>query len=376
MLYWYSLIFLLFPTPSQQPPKERWSQIYTQFRPSVYLIQCGTKKGVGFLYKDNKHVLSTLSVAGCGRTIYLTTKPGGKTVEVQLHAYISKHDIALLTSPKPLPGKAIQPSPNPPLVGKRVALIGHPYKTDGILANATKQILSWNLGLGVVGQNTKHYLQVQMLHPFGFAGSPVLDKDGHFLGMMTSKKNRGKSLGIVARPKLLQKLFAPTPPREGWPYFSWDIHVFARFSFALGDSDNTNIVPTNQELRLDLIFWDQLMLGLFVGFDFLAVRADLDLSLLGGATLSYRFLIPRQVRPYLNYISLGVGIMTMHVKLLAFQKDKKDAPLAEQYKFDTFFRGTLWSGIHISSMFGEFSVGVFFELSNLTNPVLSFGWGL
>lgn len=368
-MFWLSSSSVLHDQPS-------WKKVYNQSRHAVYLVQCGTRKGAGFMYKDRRHVITSLHVAGCGRTVWLKPFGDKKWVAVSLKAYINKYDVALLEAPKPLEGTPLRTAPKDSLleVGTRLAVIGHPYKTDGPISGWLQKVLSWTVSTGIVGRINKESFQVNMQLLSGFAGGPLLDLQGRLRGMMTHLGPQNAPIGIALRPEMFTKLFAKDPPRLGWPFFSLGVHLDARFSFALSDSNSTRISPTSQELRLDLIFWDQFICALSVGFDLLAPAANLDLSFLFGLDLHYRFLMPRQSRPYLNYVSVGLGAMAMRVKLLIAKK-ADDQTNFNDLQFNGLFRFTFWGGIRLYSLIGQISVGVYFDLEDIQNPVLSVSWG-
>ncbi len=352
-----------------------WRSVYEKASPSIYLIQCGTRKGAGFLYRDKQHILTTLSVSGCGRTIWLKRQGEKKWIAVKMKGYMQKYDIALLKASQPLPDTPLPRSkPDSTRIGQQVAAIGHPYKSFGPLDQWRLKVLSWSLTTGVVGRVTKEHVQVNMSVISGFAGAPLLNQHGHVIGLLTDQGPKRIPIGVVARHPLINKLFANPTPRQGWPFFSFGAQFDARFSYALGDPNATRISPSNQELRVDLIFWDQLLWGLYAGFDLLSLSTNLDLSFLIGTDINYRFLMPREVRPYLNYVSLGLGAMAMQVKLFVGGQENNNN--FDNFSLNGLFRVTFWGGMRIHSIIGQFSVGVFFDVEDIQNPVLSVSWGL
>lgn len=352
-------------------------------RSKVFVVRCGTRQGAGFLYRDSSHVITSLSVAGCGREIVILRHPKDKGIRAVLKAYTSTHDLALLKLPLPLKTAPV-PRSNDPLsfVGERVALIGHPYNPSGSIVDRLKSPLAWSLNVGVLGRVTKDYLQVQLFRVDGFSGAPIFDRQGRVLGMLTTFGPSGKPIGMCVRLHQMDALFETPNKRQGYPFFSFEIHLHARFSLALGSANDTNISPSNQELRADLIFYDQWDIGVFIGFDLLGLRSDLDLSLLGGVSFGHRFIMPRFVRPYLNYITLELGALFMLLQLATKGQDVPGGPTVDNIELSSSFRVSLWLGLRFYSVAGQFSVGVFFDMANVTNlqtpltPVLSISWGL
>ncbi len=362
----------------------RWGKLYQKVVRSIYLVHCGTRKGAGFLYKDRHHIVTSLKVAGCGRQLWLQRyKAPKKWIRVELKAFISRSDIALLYSKVPLKDPPLFPVKHEEFlhIGQRIFLVGHPYKSTGSLDEWTQKVLSWSLTSGILGRLTRQYLQLNVPLMVGFSGAPILNERGEILGVLTTLGPQGLPIGVAARIAMLDKLFRKDPPpQEGYPFLAWSVQVHARFSYALGDTKETKISPSNQELRLDLIFWDQMLLGLFVGFDLLSLRADLDLSLLFGLDLGYRVLMPRLLRPYLNYVSIGMGAMAMQVNILVSKAEEENQKQKTNnyglLAFDGLLRVTFWGGIRLFSLIGQFSIGLFFDIQDLRNPVLSFSWGI
>lgn len=357
--------------------EEHWRVLYLLSRSRVYMVTCGTKQGVGFLYKDSYHIVTSLSVAGCGRQVYVQRWGLDVPFPAQVQAFLGKYDLALLRVSHPLPGPPFRRTDDMwVVVGRSVAVIGHPYHPTGPVQDRMQQPLAWSIGIGVLGRITPHHIQMNIDRVNGYEGAPVLDRDGRVIGMLTRFGPAFKPIGMVTRAHLFEQLFAKIPPRQGWPFLAWSLHLQARFSFALGDVSKTRISPSNQELRLDFIFWDQWTIGAFIGFDLLALRTDLNLSLLFGFQSSYRFLMPRLTRPYVDYIAIEAGIMGMSLKIATTGIDKQDGTIFNQVGLTPTFRFSFWIGLRFLTMIGEFSVGVFFDPESIENPVLSVSWGL
>lgn len=354
-----------------------WRTLYLVSRPKVYRVTCGTRQGVGFLYKDNRHIITSLAVAGCGRSVYVSRYGLSQPFKANLKAFISKHDIALLQVKHPLPGPPFEKTADMWVtIGRSVALIGHPYHPTGPISDRIQNPMSWSINIGVLGRVTPNYVQIGFERVNGYEGSPIIDQQGKVVGMLTTFGPAFKPIGMIARASLFEKLFANPPPRQGFPYFNWSVHLQARFSFALSDVSKTQISPSNQEVRLDFIFWDQLTAGLFVGFDLLAIRTDLNLSLLFGFQTNYRLLMPRVFRPYLNYIAFELGIMMMSLKIATSGVQKEDSTIFNQVGLTPAIRFSFWAGLRFITIAGEFSVGIFFNPESIEYPVLSISWGL
>lgn len=356
---------------------DSWRTLYLLSRSKVYRVTCGTKQGVGFLYNDRNHIITSLSVAGCGRSVYVSRFGLSEPFKAELKAFISKHDIALLKVKHPLPGPPFRRTDEMWVtVGRSIAVIGHPYHPTGPISDRIQTPMAWSINIGVLGRVTPNYVQIGFERVNGYEGSPVIDRQGKVVGMITSFGPAFRPIGMIARAKLFEQLFTNPPPQQGFPYFSWGVHLQARFSFALGDVSKTRISPSNQEVRLDFIFWDQLTAGLFVGFDLLAIRTDLNLSLLFGLQSNYRLLMPRVFRPYLNYIAFEIGIMAMSLKIATTGVQKDESTIFNQVGLTPAFRFSFWVGLRFLTIAGEFSVGIFFDPESIEHPVLSVSWGL
>lgn len=362
---------------------KRWQNVYKSAVAQVYVVHCGTRKGSGFLAFDQKHIVTSLSIAGCGRDLWLQRDAADRTwIRAELHAYDKTFDTALLRVDKPLPGQPLELSPTSGVdVGVQVGAIGHPYPTEGLVQKLTQKALSWSFVQGAIGRVTKNFVQVNMPLMRGYAGAPLLDLHGRVIGVLTELGPRNHPIGVVARAHLLQKLFKSKPPkRAGWPYFSFNVNLLARFSFALGSKTadkNNSITPTSQEVRLDFFFRDQWVISAYVGFDLFSFQTNLDLSLLFGGEVSYRFLMPREARPYLNYLSFGIGAMGVSLKVALPQGAQVD-----NSTFTSDFRLSFWVGLRFFSIIGQFSVGIFLNLQEMINPndpvvpILSVSWGI
>jgi hypothetical protein len=356
---------------------DNWRMVYLMMRPRVVMVRCGMLQGAGFIYRDRRHVVSSLHVAGCGRKITVSHPDIPQPVVVKLKAYISRHDLALLELDTAWPEPPLVPAHAEwAAIGQQMAVIGHPYHPSGPLEDRLRNPMSWSLSLGVLGRVTSEYLQVLFPRIDGFSGAPLLDRHGRLLGMLTQIGTRDKPIGMVARVSVIEQLFAPKSPRQGMPYLGFELRFTSRFSFALGDASRTIISPSTQEIRLDLVFWDQLNVGVFAGLGLLTTDLGLQLSILPGVVAEYRFLMPRVTRPYLDYITLGGGVMFSFFSIDTSGVETKEGTLFQKIVFKPEFRTSLSLGIGFVTLIGRFSVGLFLDPTNLSNPVLSVGWGI
>lgn len=376
-------VWLSMTAPAMEYGSKRWQRVYKATVAQIYIVHCGTRKGSGFLAFDHHHIVTSASVAGCGRDIWIQRDAEDhQWIRADLWAFNKTHDTALLRVAERMAGKPLVFSPVEQVdVGVQVGAVGHPFPSEGLVQRLTQTALSWSFVQGAIGRVTKDFVQVNMPLMRGYAGAPLFDEEGRVIGVMTELGPRHHPIGLVARRHLIESLFHSKPAkREGWPYFHFEVHLLARFSFALGSKSadkNNSITPTSQEVRLDFLFRDQWLISAYVGFDLFSFQTNLDLSLLFGAEISYRFLMPRQARPYLNYISLGFGAMGVSLKVALPQGAKVD-----DNTFTSDFRLSFWFGLRFFSIIGQFSVGVFLNLQEMINPndpivpILSVSWGL
>ena len=376
-------VWLSMTTSAQEKSATHWREVYKSVVSRVYIIHCGTEKGSGFLAFDQRHVVTSLSVAGCGRTIWIQRHAKDEEwVAADLHAYNNKHDTALVIARSPLEGSPLPFSRAKTVeVGTPVGAIGHPYPKEGFIQKLTQQALSWSFVQGVIGRVTDDFVQVNMPLMTGYTGAPLIDRFGRVVGVLTNLGPRRYPIGVVARKNLILQLHKKdNPPRVGWPFFDFSVNLLARFSFLLGSlpaGQAASLSPTSQEIRLDFFFRDQWILSGYVGFDIFSINTTYSASLLFGGELAYRFLLPRQVRPYLNYIAIGIGAMGV-----SMQVSLKAPDTSTTVEVNSEFRLSFFAGLRFFSIVGQFSVGVFLNLQEMVDPtkqvvpILSVSWGI
>jgi hypothetical protein len=352
-----------------------WSRLYRQHRAAVVRVRCGVEYGAGTLVQDHRTILTSSSIVGCGRTIWVQASPNSPEFPARMLKASAKSDLALLHLPRPLKARPLQLKPWPVKIGASVGLIGHPFLDRGPLQRRAKTLQPWSFLKGVVSQTRKNVLQINAPLMGGCIGAPVFDEEGHLVGMLSEASPWGQPMGKAIPISVIRHFLKPSTQPPPWPYFTYDILLQARISYPLKDTTTSSLPASTQELRLDLIFADQWIVGFIVGIDLISLSSDYTFSLVSSVHLEYRWLMPNLARPYLDYIAFGVGVIASQIELKKELNTKNldFQAIADLLKIQQRF--SIWIGLRFYAFLGKFSVGVFLDPADFSNPIFTVAWG-
>ena len=200
---------------SSSPGDEGATKIVEQVKPSIVKItQMGREGadglGSGFIISEDGLIATNLHVVGQGRRLQVETSDG-KTFEVKSVQASDHHvDLAILK----VDGKGLKALE---LGDSDQAKQGQP-----IVAMGNPQGLAFSVVQGVVSatREIEGNSMIQLAVPIeqGNSGGPLLDRQGHVLGILTLKSVRTENLGFAMPVNALKKLVAkPNPvPMERW----------------------------------------------------------------------------------------------------------------------------------------------------------------
>lgn len=186
-------------TPSDETTSDSQlsvADIYESAIRSVVTIECLSSQGTGFSYEvappagfftvivTNHHVISSCSVFG---TEVLVRGPEIGEAVGEVFSWDEANDLAFIVTTSELP--TIQAASDA-RIGDAVIAIGSPFGLEGTLTQ------------GVISNLTDRYFQTDAAINPGNSGGPLLDLEGHVLGVNTWKAD-GEGIGIAHRISLV-----------------------------------------------------------------------------------------------------------------------------------------------------------------------------
>lgn len=173
---------------------QEWSSVYERLRGSIVIVEAdtasGKQVGSGFLVYDSHHVVTCFHVIQGARS--LTVKGGGRFESgVRKVAVDRRNDLAVLhllvekdgAQPIPLGDKAELK------VGDSVALIGSP-------TGALDESLSTGVVSALREVDGTRLVQTTAAASHGSSGSPLLNADGHVVGVLSFRLRGGESFPL------------------------------------------------------------------------------------------------------------------------------------------------------------------------------------
>ena len=199
-LWWVSVPSVVETAPPPRPPSSaefNIAEIYDAALPSIVTVYCGGDLGSGFAYEvepaagfrtvivTNEHVISSCTFDSGPRVTVETHR--GQTMSAKLWSWDVDNDLAIIMIREALP----------PLIDASPAAIGDP-----VLVIGTPQGLQGSVTSGIISQVYSNAYQTDAAMNRGNSGGPLLDRNGHVLGVNTLGLDR-EGLNIAFRVELL-----------------------------------------------------------------------------------------------------------------------------------------------------------------------------
>ena len=145
----------------------------------------GVSVGTGFLVAPDRVLTNQHVVDGCNRIVLRA--PDGRWLGAVPPARVdARLDLALLSVPG-LPGPVL-PFRGGPAVRRGEGVVAYGFPLAGLLSSDPKLTRGEVNGLAGIGDNPAHYQISAEVQP-GNSGGPLLDMQGHVLGVVVSKLN-------------------------------------------------------------------------------------------------------------------------------------------------------------------------------------------
>ena len=187
------------PPPAPSSAEFNIAEIYDEALPSVVTVYCGSDiaSGSGFAYQvqppsgyrtaivTNEHVISACKVSGGPQVTVETHR--GQTMSGTLWSWDVDNDLAIImvrAEMRPLQAAS------PASIGDPVLVIGTPQGLQGSVTS------------GIISQVYSNAYQTDAAMNRGNSGGPLLDRNGHVLGVNTLGLDR-EGLNIAFRVELL-----------------------------------------------------------------------------------------------------------------------------------------------------------------------------
>lgn len=166
--------------------------------------------GTGFAIEGNGLIATAYHVIGDGRSISIELKDGRRLPVTEVFASSSQLDLAIVrVEGLELPPLALSTDSKTP-AGREIVALGHP---EGFRNAVVSGVVSGHQEIDGV-----EMLQLAMSIERGNSGGPVLDAQGHVVGIVTRKSALREKLGFALPVRLLRDLQADpnTVPMSRW----------------------------------------------------------------------------------------------------------------------------------------------------------------
>ena len=166
---------------------------------SLVLVHSIHQTGVGFLFLDPRHVVTSYRLIAHGRALTVETR-AGRRIGASVLAWDKGDDLAILRLREEVgDGKPLQPFPaGETAVGQVGVAIGYPSRPGQRLDTLEQAIRDRALSVGrITGQDPRYVTLDRELEPYRLAG-PILDANGRLLGISTQL--RGARASSPAKP--------------------------------------------------------------------------------------------------------------------------------------------------------------------------------
>ncbi len=196
------------PAALESVEEHRWeTELFERARSSIVRIDVGDGMGTGFVFHTRRHVATAFHVIGDARRVYVSSH-GGARQRATVVAVDSDHDLAILVVPNDLEGEVLvtAPTSETPSVGDHVVAIGHPFGIDADNSENLEGLLNWSLTSGVVSAVGAERIQTDAAVNPGNSGGPLLDRNGHVIGVLVRRE--GDGIGLAIRTHRLNELGA------------------------------------------------------------------------------------------------------------------------------------------------------------------------
>lgn len=170
-----------------------------QVDPAVVTISTGDQSGSGFIFSAEGYVLTNrhvIEVEDADGKAVVTSDPitvklqNEETIEATISHLSDDHDLCVLKTARTNLPTVQFVSSDRLKAGQDVAVIGAPL---GLEHSVTHGIIS-ALSREIEGRS---YLQIDATLNDGNSGGPVIDEDGHVIGVTTKATTEGQSLGFA-----------------------------------------------------------------------------------------------------------------------------------------------------------------------------------
>jgi len=188
---------------SQTPPPARGELVYAAIQPSIVLIQTTlatpspsgetSSIGTGVVVNDQGTILTALHVVGDASAVKVTF-PDGSTADATVDSRQPELDIATL-QPDHIPPTVVAATlgnPNSMHIGSEAYIVGNPFGLYGSLSAGVVSGLDRSFQLPNSDTVIKGLIQVDAAVNPGNSGGPLVDRDGHVVGIVTALINPTK----------------------------------------------------------------------------------------------------------------------------------------------------------------------------------------
>jgi S1-C subfamily serine protease len=183
---------------SATPPPSIASQVYSQVRPSVVVIQTfedrqggkRTGEGSGVVVDASGLILTALHVVENSGRIEITFADGS-TSDATIMSQQPQNDIAVLrvaNMPPSIP-PAVMGDPNTLHIGDQAIVIGNPFGLVGSLSSGSVSGLDRTFAFTDTGRTLNNLIQFDASVNPGNSGGPLLNRSGEVVGIVTSLLN-------------------------------------------------------------------------------------------------------------------------------------------------------------------------------------------
>ena len=204
---------------------------------TVVLLETGPSICAGVLIDDQGTVATAYHCVASGRWPRVSTRNGKEGVG-RMVASDPENDLALVQVDE-LAGQPWMPLRRTPAVqGMDVWALGHPFGSQQETGRGLRGTLQWSISRGIVSAVGDHLIQTDAALNPGNSGGPLVDDEGHLVGI-ASRKLRGDNVAFVVPARevgelaLIGEMGRPTGG-QGAVYVTGYLPSLGGFSGTLG----------------------------------------------------------------------------------------------------------------------------------------------
>lgn len=189
----------LAPAPAASADVPWFAPVHERAVASVVRVESASGVGAGFVFASPRHIATSFHVVAIGREVRVVFRDG-RSLPADVVATDPENDLAILALAEPAGAAPLTASTAQVGLGTPVLVIGHALARRASAGDRRRPLGGFSPSHGMVLAQDAERIQIDAPIHSASAGGPVLDKNGHLLGVATRSPEEGLYVAIpVAR---------------------------------------------------------------------------------------------------------------------------------------------------------------------------------